>query len=84
MAIPFVFRSITYTSYKRKKTYFIWWIDWNDQTYVKEKVLPKLSDREWLQSLPPNTVGGHLGNLLKIGLWKNFMIKDFLAKKILK
>ena len=42
-------------------------IDYNEETFVKEEVVPKLSDVEYLQSLPPNTVGGHLLNFLKIG-----------------
>ena len=53
----FVMRKFMKGTKERRKIVF--GIDWNDETYVKEKV-PKLSDRKWLQSLPPNTVGGHL------------------------
>ena len=56
-------------------------LDWNDETYVKEKVIPKLSDRKWLQSLPPNTVGGHLGNLLKDWSLEELYDKRFKANE---
>ena len=45
---------------------------------VKEEVVPKLSDVEYLQSLPPNTVGGHLGNL-----FKNWSIEELYDKRYL-
>ena len=42
-------------------------------------MIPKLSDRKWLQSLPPNTVGGHLGNLLKDWSLEELYDKRFKA-----
>ena len=53
-------------------------IDYNEETFVKEEVVPKLSDVEYLQSLPPNTVGGHLGNL-----FKNWSIEELYEKRYL-
>ena len=50
---------------------------YNEETFVKEEVVPKLSDVEYLQSLPPNTVGGHLRNL-----FKNWSIEELYEKDI--
>jgi ubiquinone biosynthesis protein Coq4 len=43
----------------------LWGRRFNDPTYINDKVIPALSNTEWLQSLPANTLGGHLGNLFK-------------------
>jgi len=43
----------------------IWGMGFNDRKYVEDEVIPKLANKEWLQSLPSNTLGGHLGNLFK-------------------
>ena len=53
-------------------------IDYNEETFVKKELVPKLSDVEYLQSLPPNTVGGHLGNL-----FKNWSIEELYEKRYL-
>jgi len=53
-------------------------IDYNEESFVKEEVVTKLSDVEYLQSLPPNTVGGHLGNL-----FKNWSIEELYDKRYL-
>ena len=77
MAIPFGLGALL-THLKKEKRPILFGGSWNDQTYVREKVLPKLSDREWLQSLPPNTVGAHLGNLLK-----NWSMEELYDKRFL-
>lgn len=73
----FVLRKFMKGTKERRKIFL--GIDWNDETYIKEKVIPKLSDRKWLQSLPPNTVGGHLGNLLKDWSLEELYDKRFKA-----
>ena len=35
----------------------IWGTGFNDRKYVENEVIPKLADKEWLQSLPSNTLG---------------------------
>ena len=43
----------------------LWGTKWNDAKYFNEVVLSKITDKEYLMSLPANTVGAHLGNLFK-------------------
>ena len=42
----------------------------------QKKLLKKLSDKEWLQSLPPNTLGAHLGHM-----FNNFTIEELYEKR---
>ena len=77
MTFPFGL-GVLFEHRKKEKRPVLFGGSWNDETYVKEKVLPKLSDREWLQSLPPNTVGAHLGNLLKDWSLEELYDKRFL------
>lgn len=43
----------------------LWGRKFNEQEYVENEVLPKLTDFEYLSTLPPNTVGGHYYHLVK-------------------
>jgi len=54
----------------------LWGRKFNDPDYVKEVTLKKISDVKWLQSLPPNTLGGHLGHI-----FKNFTIDELYEKR---
>jgi len=49
----------------------LWGRRFNDPDHVKNVTVKKLSDLEWLQSLPANTLGGHLGHM-----FKNFPLED--------
>lgn len=54
----------------------LWGRRFNDPDYVKDVTLKKISDVEWLQSLPPNTLGAHIGHL-----FKNFTIDELYEKR---
>lgn len=56
----FVWRNLTKTKEKR---HILWGSGYNDPERVDAEVLPKLQDKEYLRSLPPNTVGAHLAHL---------------------
>lgn len=62
----------------RERRHVIWGSRWNDEDRVHEKVLPLLRDKEWLQSLPPNTVGAHLGHI-----YNTFDITELYEKRFL-
>lgn len=54
----------------------LWGRRFNDPDYVQNVTLKKISDVEWLQSLPPNTLGAHIGHL-----FKNFTIDELYEKR---
>ena len=54
----------------------LWGRKFNDLDYVENVTLKKLSDVKWLQSLPPNTLGAHLGHL-----FKNFSVEELYEKR---
>ncbi len=56
----------------------LWGFGFNDKERVEQNVIPKLADRDWLQSLPSNTWGAHLGNL-----FKNWDLNDLYDKRFL-
>ena len=56
----------------------LWGFGFNDKQRVEENVIPKLADKEWLQSLPSNTWGAHLGNL-----FKNWDLEELYEKRFL-
>ena len=53
----------------------LWGRDFNTAKNQK-KLLKKLSDKEWLQSLPPNTLGAHIGHM-----FNNFTIDELYEKR---
>ena len=53
----------------------LWGRDFNTARNQK-KLLKKLSDKEWLQSLPPNTLGAHIGHM-----FNNFTIEELYEKR---
>ena len=73
-----VWRNLTKTKEKRN---ILWGANWNDEDRVNQYVTPLLSDRSYLQSLPPNTVGGHLGNLFKDWTINELYDKRFLESE---
>lgn len=73
-----VWRNLTKTKEKRN---ILWGTDWNDEERVNKNVIPILSDRAYLQSLPPNTVGAHLGNLFKDWTIEELYDKRFLESE---
>ena len=54
----------------------LWGRRFNDPDYVTDVTLKKISDVKWLQSLPPNTLGAHLGHL-----FRNFTIDELYEKR---
>ena len=70
-----VWRKLTSTHAGRQ---IIWGFGFNDKERVEQNVIPKLADREWLQSLPPNTWGAHLGHL-----FKNWELSELYDKRFL-
>ena len=84
-AIPTLYRALRFTGnfsllFKLRSTSegrdILWGRKFNDPDHVKNVTVKKLSDIEWLQSLPPNTLGGHLGHL-----FKNFPLEDVYANR---
>lgn len=79
-AIPTLYRELRFTGnfsllFKLRSTSegrdILWGRKFNDPDHVKNVTVKKLSDIKWLQSLPANTLGGHLGHL-----FKNFPLED--------
>lgn len=56
----------------------LWGFGFNDKERVEQNVIPKLADRDWLQSLPSNTWGAHLGHL-----FKNWDLNELYDKRFL-
>ena len=84
-AIPTLYRELRFTGnfsllFKLRSNSegrdILWGRRFNDPDHVKNVTVKKLSDIEWLQSLPPNTLGGHLGHL-----FKNFPLEDVYANR---
>ena len=72
--VPTLYRELRFTGnfqllFKLRSTSegrdILWGRRFNDPDHVKNVTVKKLSDIEYLQSLPPNTLGGHLGNMFK-------------------
>lgn len=62
----------------KERRNIIWGTGWNDAERVDQEVLPVLKDKEYLQSLPPNTVGAHLGHL-----YNRFDLTELYEKRFL-
>jgi len=56
----------------------LWGFGFNDKERVEQNVIPKLADKDWLQSLPSNTWGAHLGHL-----FKNWDLSELYDKRFL-
>ena len=85
-AIPTLYRELRFTGnfsllFKLRSTSegrdILWGRRFNDPDHVKNVTVKKLSDIEWLQSLPPNTLGGHLGHL-----FKNFELEEIYKGRV--
>ena len=62
----------------RERRPILWGSEWNDEQRVNEKVIPLLKDKEYLQSLPSNTIGAHFAHF-----YTKFDITELYEKRFL-